>query len=291
MTTSSLTNDQIKFYSANGYLGIDSVITPQEITELRRVTDEFIEKSRQVTESDDCFDLEPGHTPDAPRLRRIKLAANQHPAYNALLHSKPILDIVAQLIGNGIRTNGHKLNMKSAEFGSPVEWHQDFAFYPHTNDDLLAVGIPFDDMTEENGCLLVLPESHKGPILSHHQDGFFVGAVTESDFSTTDAVPLEIPAGGISIHHARTLHGSAPNTSGQQRRLLLIQYCAIDAWPLLDFSGWDSFNAEIVRGEPTFTPRLTEIPARVSLPRPEKQGSIYDYQSILKKSSFDDSRT
>ena len=45
----------------------------------------------------------------------------------------------AQLIGPGVRYNGHKLNMKSGEYGSPVEWHQDWAFYPHTNDDLLAV--------------------------------------------------------------------------------------------------------------------------------------------------------
>ena len=47
--------------------------------------------------------------------------------------------------------------MKSGEFGSPVEWHQDWAFYPHTNDDLLAVGVCIDDMNETNGCLLSSP--------------------------------------------------------------------------------------------------------------------------------------
>ena len=48
--------------------------------------------------------------------------------------------------------------MKSGGFGSPVEWHQDWAFYPHTNDDLLAQAF-IDDMSEENGCLLVVPGS------------------------------------------------------------------------------------------------------------------------------------
>jgi len=56
--------------------------------------------------------------------------------------AKPeLLDIVAQLIGPGIYYNGDKLNMKIAGVGSPVEWHQDWAFYPCTNDDLLAVGV------------------------------------------------------------------------------------------------------------------------------------------------------
>ena len=96
--------------------------------------------------------------------------------------------------------------MKSGEFGSPVHWHQDWAFYPHTNDDILAVGVAIDDMTRENGCLLAIPESHRGPVLDHNQDGAFVGAVTEHDFAPTDAESIEVLSGGISIHHVRTLH-------------------------------------------------------------------------------------
>ena len=88
-----------------------------------------------------------------------------------------------------------KLNMKSAEFGSPVEWHQDWAFYPHTNDDLLAVGIAIDAMTSENGCLLAIPGSHRGRVYNHHQDGHFAGAVTEADFNAEGAVPIEVGAG------------------------------------------------------------------------------------------------
>ena len=95
---------------------------------------------------------------------------------------------MAQLIGTeSIRFNGTKLNMKSGGFGSPVEWHQDWAFYPHSNDDLLAVGVAIDEMSRENGCLMVVPGSHKGRIYDHHQDGHFAGAVTESDFDDSSA--------------------------------------------------------------------------------------------------------
>ena len=60
------------------------------------------------------------------------------------------------------------MNMKPAGTGSPVEWHQDWAFYPHTNDDILAVGVVIDDMRLDNGCLMVVPGSHHDPVLDHH---------------------------------------------------------------------------------------------------------------------------
>ncbi len=218
----------------------------------------------------------------------MKDPIKQHPLYDQTLRHPKILDIVSQLIGPGLRSNGNKLNMKYAEFGSPVEWHQDWAFYPHTNDDLLAVGVAMDPMTMENGCLLVIPGSHKGPIVDHHSKsrGIFVGAVTDEDFTAAGAVPILLEAGGISIHHVRTLHGSAPNTSSNPRRLLLYQYCAIDAWPLMGFGSWDAFNATIVRGEPTRVARVTNVPVRMPVPAGEKGGSIYETQTMMEKRMY-----
>ncbi len=279
-----LTQTQVDFYRENGYLGVNNVLSSAETDELRQVTDSFIEQSRAVTEHTDIFDLEPSHTPEEPRLRRLKNPVEHHPAYEQALRHPKIRAIVSQLIGPNIRTNGNKLNIKYAQFGSPVEWHQDWAFYPHTNDDLLAVGIAIDAMTMENGCLLVVPGSHRGPVLSHHHSqGFFVGAVTEPNFAPDDAVPILVEAGGISIHHVRILHGSAPNTSPNSRRLLLFQYCANDAWPLVGFPGWEKFNADIVQGEPTQTPRLADVPVRMPLPKGERGGSLYETQMMMEK--------
>lgn len=279
-----LTAAQIESYHTNGYLVLEGLLSAAEVAELQRVTDEFVEKSRHVSQHTDVFDLEPGHTAETPRLRRLKNPVQQHSVYDQMLRHERILDVVAQLIGPGIRTNGNKLNLKSAGFGSAVEWHQDFAFYPHTNDDLLAVGIAIDDMMLENGPLLVVPGSHKGPIYSHHEDGIFVGAVTGAEINLNDTVPLEMKAGSISLHHARILHASAPNVSTRPRRFLLFQYCAVDAWPLLGVSNWNTFNADILRGEPTDEPRLAPIPVRIPLPTGERGGSIYETQTMLKKS-------
>ena len=281
-----LTSKKIDFYHENGYLGVEGVLSADEVAELRRVTEGFVQLSASVTDHTDVFDLEPGHTPESPKLRRLKDPVKQHEVYKKFLHHPRILDIVEQLIGPGLRTNGNKLNMKSPEYGSPVEWHQDWAFYPHTNDDLLAVGVSMDEMKYENGCLLVIPGSHKGPVYSHHQDGHFAGAVTEEVPDADKAVPIELEAGGISIHHVRTLHASAKNVSSRPRRLLLYQYCAPDAWSLQGYPNWQAYLDSMVRGEPTNRPRLVDVPVLMPLPEAVRGGSIYETQTILEKPVF-----
>lgn len=284
-----LTPDQIQSYINQGYLGVEGIFSAAELDELRTVTDEFVEKSRGVTSNNDVFDLEPSHTPDEPRLRRLKDPIKQHKIYRRALHHPKVLEIVSQLVGAAITSNGNKLNLKLANVGSPVEWHQDWAFYPHTNDDLLAVGIALDESTLENGCLMVIPGSHRGPLLDHHQDGVFIGAVTDPDFKSDDAVPITLKAGGISIHHTRLLHGSSPNRSANTRRLLLFQYCAADAWPLMpNQDPWETYVATIVQGEPVNVPRLAPVPVRLPLPEPKFSGSIYEIQRGLNNVNFGD---
>jgi phytanoyl-CoA hydroxylase len=278
-----LSQGQITQYHTDGFLTVEGVLDKDLVTELQEVTDNFVERSRAVNTHTDIFDLEPGHTQNDPRLRRLNHPVEQHVVYHRAMRDSNVLDIVAQLIGLDIRTNGNKLNMKSPGYGSAVEWHQDWAFYPHSNDDLLAVGVAMDDMTEENGCMIMIPGSHKGAIYDHHQDGRFVGAVTEEVEGADQAVPVEVRAGGITLHHVRTLHASAPNHSNKPRRLLLFQYCAVDSWPLIKLPDWKAFNADILRGVQTNQPRLEPVPVKIPLPPAERDSSIYESQAVLKK--------
>ena len=184
---------------------------------------------------------------------------------------------------------GSKLNMKAAHYGSPVEWHQDWAFYPHTNDDILAIGVMLDDMDLENGPLMVVPGSHRGPVWNHHgADGRFCGLVDPLDIEAeaARAVPLTGRAGSMSFHHVRALHGSALNTSDRDRNLLLYEIMAADAWPLLGVADFDAFNKRLLAGKPTIEPRLTAVPVRMPLPPAANQGSIYENQSSATRSYF-----
>lgn len=282
-----LTPAQLYRYRTEGFLTVEAVLTPEQVGQGRAVIDEFVERSRSVTDHDAVFDLEPDHTPERPHLRRIKSPARAHPFFDELLRSDPILDLVESVLGPDIRALGSKLNLKSAAGGSAVEWHQDFAFHPHTNDDVVAVGIAFDDSTVDNGCLMVVPGSHVGPVLDHHRDGVFVGAIDPAD-SPVDlgrAVPVEVRAGGVSLHHGRTLHGSAPNRSDRPRRLLLWDLAAADAWPLFRrVDDLETFNADIVRGRPTLEPRLVAVPVRLPLPLPA--GTIFELQAGARSKAF-----
>ena len=268
MTGRALDQKQIDFYVENGYLAVPDVLTADEVAELRGTTDELVAASRSVAEHTDVFELEPGHTADKPRVRRIKTPHLQHPTYDRTLRHPKIVDIADQLIGPGVRFQNTKLNMKSAGFGSPVEWHQDWAFYPHTNDDLLAIGVAIDNLNEENGGLLVVPGSHTGQIHSHHQHGYFVGAVTDTEIDPSKVVRLEVPAGGITVHHVRLLHGSAPNRSELLRRLMLLELCAVDAWSLVDFKGLEEIEKRVLRGSLDLTARLKDVPVRMPFPTP-----------------------
>lgn len=273
-----LSNAQIEQYHRDGYLGVEGVFPLEQVEALLRVTEEFVEQSRGVTQHTEVFDLDPAHSSENPCLRRIKQPAHQHPAYMKALRHAPMLDMVAQLIGPNLRYQNTKLNLKASGNGPAVEWHQDLAGYPHTNESILAVGLALDDMRVENGALMVLPGSHTGPVFDHNDQGRYVAAITDPRFSDANAVPIELKAGGISIHHGRMVHGSTPNRSNKPRRLLLFELRATDSWPLMGIGDWDEFNAMILRGEPVFEPRMENVPIRLPFPPPISSGSIYEAQ-------------
>ena len=283
-----LTGAQIDSYHKDGYLIVEKVLPTDEIEALIRVTDRLLQQALYVQGHDDVFDIGPGHSPATPRVRRIRHPNLVDPVYDRVLRHPAIHRIVEQLVGSsGIRYQETKLNVKAAGSGEPVEWHQDWAFVPHTNDDLLAVGIPLDDMTVENGCLRVVPGSHHAGIFDHHADGLFVGAVDPEPIRSVleTAVPIEVEAGGISIHHVRALHGSAPNPSHRSRRLYLLELGAADAWPLMGVDDLAEFDSRIVRGHPTIEPRVEPVPVRIPLPR-RPAGSIYQLQESVASSAF-----
>ena len=283
-----ITRAQFDSYHELGYLVVPGVITQSEIISLRCATDAMVEDARAVTANDTLYDLEDDHSPRGPRVRRLKDPDRFNDAFRAMVGHRDIVEILGRLWGNAVRYDKSKLNMKSGAGGAAVEWHQDWAFYPHTNDDLAAVGIMIDDMTEDNGPLMVLPGSHRGPVYEHFADGVFCGAidVEQAGLDLGEARALTGEAGSITIHHVRTVHGSAPNRSASERRLLLHQYTAADAWPLLGVPDYDAFRARLCSGEESKRPRIKPAPVIMPFPQAASQGSIYENQRALEHRYF-----
>ena len=289
-----LSTAQRAAYDRDGVIVVPDVFSPAEIDELRAVTEGFVERAARVGANDEIYDLEDSHCALEPRVRRLKAPHLIDPVYFRASRNAKIVAILKDLWGS-VRFDTGKLNMKSAGYGAPVEWHQDWAFYPHTNDDLAAVGIMLDDVTSENGPMLVVPGSHKGPIWDHHgPDGRFCGAIDPtrlaqggSGLDLSCALPCFGKAGSVTVHHVRAVHGSATNFSERERRFLLYQYRAADAWPLLGFKdGIDKFNELLLAGELTIEPRLAPVPVRLPLPPAEHQGSIYENQRASDRRYF-----
>jgi ectoine hydroxylase-related dioxygenase (phytanoyl-CoA dioxygenase family) len=285
----TIDDDQRAAYRRDGFIVVPDLLDANELAALRQVIADLVAGSAAVDTHTAVYDLEPGHARSAPRVRRIKQPHTVHPAFAAVVRKPAVVAVLTALIGPDLRMQGSKLNMKAAEYGSPVEWHQDWAFYPHTNDDILAVGVMLDDMHLDNGPLLVVPGSHRGPVWNHHgEDGRFCGLVDPAEIvdEIARAVPLTGPAGSMSFHHVRALHGSALNTSPRDRNLLLYEIMAADAWPLLGVKDVGEFDAKMLHGRPTLEPRLAPVPVRMPLPPAERQGSIYENQSVSTRSYF-----
>lgn len=280
----------LQFYRGNGYVVQHGFFDAATIAELGRACDALCANAGTLTKADDFYDLEDSHSADDIRVRRLKRPTEMDPVFHRIARDPRLLAALSQLIGPSIRLSHPtgKINIKGPEYGAPVEWHQDWAAYPHTNDDLLSVGIPLDDCLEENGPLLVIPGSHKGPTYDHHINGVYCGGIdaVTSGIDFSKAVALTGRAGMVTFHHVRAVHGSALNTSKRPRRLFLLQYAAVDAWPILGIANFDKFNQGIVQGEPTFEPRTVPTPIRIPLPMAPTTGSLYEQQRIMANRHF-----
>ncbi|MFO1055984.1 MAG: phytanoyl-CoA dioxygenase family protein [Dongiaceae bacterium] len=290
----ALSPEQVARYRAEGWLLLERALPVPALAALQAAAASLVALAATRSASDAVLDLGPDHRPGRPRVRRIKNAHLQHPAFAAICRDPRLIGPVQDLIGRDLRLLGAKVNIKAAGHGDAVEWHQDWAFYPHTNEDVLAAGIFLDEVGPDNAPLLVAPGSHRGPLIDHHHGGVFVGGFDPraAGIAPERATALTGPAGSISLHHVRLAHGSAVNRSPRDRRILFVEIAAADAWPLLgvpDFAAW--FEPTIIAGRPTLDWRMEAAPIRPPLPAAfagalSADATIYDLQDRLPRRHF-----
>ena len=275
----TLTQAQREQYFRDGYLVLDGFIDQTWLDRIWDVTNGFIEESRGYTKSDSKFDLEPGHTAEAPRLRRLTAPVKHHETYWEFASQGPIVDVAEDLLGPDVVFHHSKLNFKWSGGGEEVKWHQDIPFYPHTNYGVLAIGLYMNDVDDEMGPMGAIPGSQNGPIYNHYNSkDEWVGAMPDADATK---LPMDTAgwmkgtAGTITVHHCRTVHGSMPNMSGRMRPLFINAYSSADALPITAHPAPCPQVGAVVRGKRA---RWAEFDAEPCLLPPDWSGG---YTSIF----------
>lgn len=225
-TLSQATLDNAQFYRTQGYLVYPHALSDDEVEELRRDTLAVVRREYgdiagshppQPNESDDdllarhlCI-----HFPH--KVSKVMYRYLAHPA---------IVDTLTQVIGPNVKCMQSMLFIKSA--GMPGQaWHQDEDYIPTRDRSLTGAWIALDDATVDNGCLWVIPGSHRPGVLWPQQiqrsPDFDCSAESYGfPYNEDDEIPVEVKAGSIVFFNGYLLHRSLPNRgdSGMRRALV-----------------------------------------------------------------------
>jgi phytanoyl-CoA hydroxylase len=213
ITEPTLKNGSLKaFYEENGYLVVPNALSKEELRELNTEALRICKGERGVF--DGLLDFAPEDTDD-DILRRYLCIHFPHKMSEIMLKylSTPkMVETLVEIIGPNVKCMQSMLFIKAS--GKPGQaWHQDEDFIPTRDRSLTGGWIALDDATIENGCLWIIPGSHKPGVLwplEAQQDA--------------DAIPVEVKAGSIVFFNGYTLHRSFPNRAQSGYRRVLVNH-------------------------------------------------------------------
>jgi hypothetical protein len=227
----------------DGYLVRQRVLTGDDLASVRAACEDLVARlgarklpAPKIPAGSYCFQPDPGlctvvkWEPDHPDVvQGVEPFAHFDPALRDWGLDARFVDPVRDLLGaDAVDLFTEKLNVKRARVGGPIVLHQDYPYWVANSQDPgeIATAVLFlDEATRENGCLEVLPGSHRDGVRPGSSAAGF-GAFEMDPTSVPDATlrPLEVPAGTVVFFGSLLVHRSAPNRTGADRRTLLYSY-------------------------------------------------------------------
>lgn len=206
-----LSGDQVEFFRKHGYLVYDRPVFPQAKFDALKA---YFEQ-KLADWSQQAGGKSPEHM-DVPHFTDPKLFE--------WLFADEVLDLVEPLIGPDIALWSSHFLSKPPGVGKRVPWHEDSAYWGAVLHpmEVVTLWLAIDPSTLENGCMRVLPGSHHRGDSAYEQvadpdSSVFATEITPGQFDASVAVDLVLQPNRCSIHHAKLVHGSNPNTSSLRR--------------------------------------------------------------------------
>ncbi|MBA3381468.1 MAG: phytanoyl-CoA dioxygenase family protein [Actinobacteria bacterium] len=237
--TSALEDVQARGYVEGGYIVVQGLLRDEEVEEIKR---EIVEVARRVQASP-ASEAEPDAS-DEEILRETLAVHHPHlvsPVLESYVKHPAVCEVLTRITAAHLpHWDGRVKAMQTMAFVKPPgfpgqAWHQDEVFIPTRDRSLLGAWIAIDDATVENGCLWVLPGSHRSgylyPLRDHGQPEEFDAAQESYGFDDSEELAVELEAGSVLFFNGYLLHRSKKNRSEVYRRTLVTHY--MNAWSLL----------------------------------------------------------
>jgi phytanoyl-CoA hydroxylase len=235
-----LSRDQKRFFEDNGYLIIEKVLGNHDIQPvIDEISSEIDVRAKKLFDNGEITELFENEGFET-RLAKIsqqsaKIAVSiwngilHGPAIFQLLTNPDLLDVAEAFCGEEvIASSVYRLRPKIPNFGyGEVPWHQDSGYFePYCDDSLvMTMWVPLVDTNVENGCLYVIPGTHKGVVVEHemHETGKYL-SVKEELVPQDNWVPCPVPKGGILLLSNKVIHGSFKNSTQSVRWSMDLRY-------------------------------------------------------------------
>ena len=230
MMDKSLIDDQrLEQYREHGYFTVENLFTVDEVEDVRKEITKIVERYPDVPK--ELVQMEPTvvrgeHTPESVELgvrKLFRMARHNDFFHNLAFHPK-MVQIATTLLGPDIKLLQSMLLMKPPHFGGVKIWHQDNAYFRLTPNHVFGFWVACDDATVENGCMHVVPGSHKGGIAEHGGVNDDYGLLNPPPFEA--ALPIPLKAGDALVFHGEIFHYTPPNRTARRRRAVQYHYAS-----------------------------------------------------------------
>lgn len=214
-----LSGQQVEQYREQGYLFPVQVYTSAEVAEFRARFDEYFEFHRSRLET-------------LPPNKHSAVYAHTHTflkwVFDMISHPN-VLDAAESLLGPNLVVRDTAWFVKTPGDKKYISWHQDATYWGLHPPLVTTAWIALSDSTAENGCMRVVPGSHKNPILPHIEtyspdNALSRGQEIAVDVREDDAVDIVLQPGQMSLHDVAIVHGSNANHSSRPRIGIAVRY-------------------------------------------------------------------